>query len=93
MGEPNAPTGQPRPLQPRREAEAPPRPEALPAAWLVDFEGAASAEVDRLFEDQRLIQVLAAQGFEGPNWARFQEALTRDGVQVLGTWVGNGSNF
>lgn len=93
MAESNTPAGHPRPLQPREDERALGGPQALPASWLVDFEGAASAEVDRLFEDQRLIQVLAAHDFGGPNWERFQAALARYGVQVLGAWLGNGTIF
>ena len=68
--------------------------DALPASWLVDFEGSISAEtVDRLVEDRRLYQVLSRQNFEGPGWERFQNALARYGLQVLRSWIHKGLIF
>jgi DNA-directed RNA polymerase specialized sigma24 family protein len=68
--------------------------DALPASWLVDFEGTKSAdEVDRLVEDQRLFQVLSSQNFGGPGWERFQDALARYGLQVLLSWIHKGLIF
>jgi hypothetical protein len=94
MGEPNKPSDwHRRPLQRPAGEGNPADPEALPAAWLVDFEGNTSAEVDRLLEDQRLFQVLATQNFDGPIWDRFQDALTRYGLQVLRSWLGTGLIF
>jgi len=67
---------------------------ALPASWLVDFEGTNDAEaVDRLVEDGRLYQVLSTQNFEGPGWERFQDALARYGLQVLMSWIHKGLIF
>jgi hypothetical protein len=94
MGEPNKLSDwQRRPLQRPGGDGTPADPEALPAAWLMDFDGDTSAEVDRLLEDQRLCQVLATQDFEGPIWDRFQDALTRYGIQVLRSWLGTGLIF
>jgi DNA-directed RNA polymerase specialized sigma24 family protein len=67
---------------------------SLPTSWLVDFEGGPSAKaVDRLVEDSRLYHVLAAQGFEGPGWERFKDALARYGLQVLLSWLHSGVIF
>lgn len=69
------------------------RRQALPQAWLVDFDGVVSDQVDRLAADNRLYRTLAAAGFRGPGWDRFSDALARYGLQVLRAWIGTGAIF
>ena len=61
--------------------------EALPSAWLVEFDGRSSEVLDRLLEDSRLLHALSKQGFEGQSWDRFKDALARYGLQVLRSWL------
>ncbi|CAL9591414.1 hypothetical protein SUDANB120_05253 [Streptomyces sp. enrichment culture] len=51
------------------------------------------ASIDRRMKDDRIVRILAADGFEGPRYDRFIEELVRYGISVLRGWMYSGFIF
>ncbi|PWI05116.1 hypothetical protein DIZ27_41300 [Streptomyces sp. NWU339] len=49
--------------------------------------------IDRRMSDQRILEVLARDGFEGSRYDRFVEELVRYGISVLRGWMHSGFIF
>ncbi|MEV0192365.1 hypothetical protein AB0I39_28015 [Kitasatospora purpeofusca] len=49
--------------------------------------------IDRRMADQRIVQVLASDGFTGPRYDRFVDELVRYGIAVLRAWMHSGFIF
>lgn len=50
-------------------------------------------DTDRRLADERIIEILAKDGFEGPRYDRFEEELARYGLSVLRGWMHSGYIF
>ncbi len=71
-----------------------------PHAWADTAGGGLTPEeksqadaIDRRLGDRILIEKLRAAGFEGKEWQTAAEELARYGVDVLGSWVRNGTIY
>ncbi|MGW0612005.1 hypothetical protein [Streptomyces sp. NPDC002788] len=53
----------------------------------------AKESIDRRMADQRLLEVLSEDGFEGPRYDRFVQELVRYGISVLRAWMHSGYIF
>ncbi|MFJ8637449.1 hypothetical protein [Streptomyces sp. NPDC093568] len=51
------------------------------------------ASIDRRARDQRIVDLLAQDGFEGPRYERFVDELVRYGISVLRAWMHSGFIF
>lgn len=50
-------------------------------------------DLDRRRYDQKLVRLLAQDGFQGPRYERFEEKLARYGISVLRAWMHSGYIF
>jgi DNA-directed RNA polymerase specialized sigma24 family protein len=50
-------------------------------------------DLDRRRHDQKLVRLLAQDGFKGPRYDRFEEKLARYGISVLRAWMHSGFIF
>ncbi|MEE1782672.1 hypothetical protein PUR71_07010 [Streptomyces sp. SP17BM10] len=82
----------------QRDLGAPVAPEILEAFYAENSRESRKARkqqenIDQRMADQRIVELLAQDGFEGPRYDRFVDELVRYGIAVLRAWMHSGYVF